>query len=287
MVEGDFNVIDISYPSDGFGIVSGSCFRAFDTRKKCDSADMAARVSAGLRINADEREICCLHARFLGQLASRRLLYGFTYFDESARKREIALVGRIFAPDHKHAAVPVDNDAIGGEKRGFRKRHDNSIYVESHNVKTAVSAGLLLFRDRNGLEVLLAHPGGPYWRNKDDGAWTVPKGEILDGEAEYDTALREFVEETGFRPHGLVISLGSIRQAGGKHVHVWAVEDDWDPETLVSNSFTIEWPPRSGQTLHFPEVDRAQWFDLKIAHTKILKSQSEFLNRLELLRRAK
>lgn len=179
----------------------------------------------------------------------------------------------------------IDNDAIGGEKRSFWKRHDNSIYVESDKVKTAASAGLLLFRDRNGLEVLLAHPGGPYWRNKDDGAWTVPKGEILDGEAAYDAALREFAEETGLRPQGPIVSLGSVRQAGGKHVHVWAVEEDWNPEVLVSNRFSMEWPPRSGQIQIFPEIDRAQWFDLKTARTKILKSQSEFLDRLELLQR--
>ncbi|MBS0233231.1 MAG: NUDIX domain-containing protein [Proteobacteria bacterium] len=148
-------------------------------------------------------------------------------------------------------------------------------------MKTAASAGLLLYRRRKGLEVLLAHPGGPYWRNKDDGAWTVPKGEIHDGEDPYEAAIREFAEETGYVVQGQALSLGSLRQAGGKHVYAWAAEEEWDPVTLVSNTFTIEWPPRSGRTAHFPEIDRAAWFDLHSARLKILKSQSEFLDRLE------
>ncbi|WP_082072796.1 NUDIX domain-containing protein [Hyphomicrobium sp. 99] len=153
-------------------------------------------------------------------------------------------------------------------------------------MKTATSAGLLLYRDRNGLEVMLGHPGGPYWRKKDDGSWTVPKGEVIGGEDLYKAALREFVEEIGFHPKGSAVPLGSVRQAGGKCVHVWAIEDDWNPETLVSNTFSIEWPPRSGRMQDFPEIDRAQWFDLATAHAKILKSQAEFLNRLALLRQS-
>lgn len=148
-------------------------------------------------------------------------------------------------------------------------------------MKTPESAGLLLYRRRDDLEVLLAHPGGPYWRNKDEGAWSVPKGEILEGEDPYAAALREFEEETGLRPHGKPVSLGSLRQSGGKLVHAWAVENDWDPSRLVSNQFSIEWPPRSGRTALFPEIDRANWFDLATARLKILKSQTEFLNRLE------
>ncbi len=148
-------------------------------------------------------------------------------------------------------------------------------------MKTAASAGLLLYRRQNGLEVLLAHPGGPYWRNKDSGSWTVPKGEIHEGEDPYAAAVREFEEETGFRPQRDAFSLGSLRQAGGKLVYVWAIECDWDPATLVSNSFSMEWPPRSGRTQNFPEIDRAAWFDPSAAREKILKSQSEFLYRLE------
>ncbi len=148
-------------------------------------------------------------------------------------------------------------------------------------MKTVASAGLLLYRRRKGLEVLLAHPGGPFWRNKDDGAWTVPKGEIHDGEDTYEAAVREFAEETGHVVQGQALPLGSLRQAGGKHVYAWAVEAEWDPVALVSNTFTIEWPPRSGRTAQFPEIDRAAWFDISSARSKILKSQSEFLDRLE------
>ncbi|MBS0268321.1 MAG: NUDIX domain-containing protein [Proteobacteria bacterium] len=153
-------------------------------------------------------------------------------------------------------------------------------------MKTATSAGVLLYRDQNGLEVLLGHPGGPYWRKKDEGSWTVPKGEVRNGEDLYKAALREFAEETGFHPKGAATPLGSVRQAGGKSVHVWAIEADWNPETLVSNPFSIEWPPRSGRMQNFPEIDRAAWFDLATARAKILKSQGEFLNRLDLLRRS-
>jgi predicted NUDIX family NTP pyrophosphohydrolase len=150
-------------------------------------------------------------------------------------------------------------------------------------VKTKESAGLLLFRRKGPLEVLLAHPGGPYWQKKDDGAWTIPKGELGDSEDPYRAALREFSEETGFLPRGTALSLGSLRQAGGKIVHAWAIEDDWDPGMLVSNTFTMEWPPRSGRIAQFPEIDRAAWFGLLGAQQKILKSQLEFLSRLERL----
>ena len=146
---------------------------------------------------------------------------------------------------------------------------------------TRVSAGLLLFRRRGGLEVLLAHPGGPYWQNKDDGAWSVPKGEIEAGEDELAAARREFAEETGYRPQAHVLSLGSARQPGGKLVHVWAIDDDWDPAQLRSNSFSMEWPPKSGRLQVFPEIDRAGWFAIDEARRKILKGQVVFLERLQ------
>lgn len=146
---------------------------------------------------------------------------------------------------------------------------------------TRVSAGLLLFRRRGGLEVLLGHPGGPYWQNKDDGAWSVPKGEIEAGEDELAAARREFAEETGYRPQGDVLSLGSARQPGGKLVHVWALDDDWDPAQLGSNSFSMEWPPKSGRLQVFPEIDRAGWFALDEARKKTLKGQVVFLDRLQ------
>jgi predicted NUDIX family NTP pyrophosphohydrolase len=146
---------------------------------------------------------------------------------------------------------------------------------------TRVSAGLLLFRRRGGLEVLLAHPGGPYWQNKDEGAWTVPKGEIEAGEDELAAARREFAEETGYLPQGGVLSLGSARQPGGKLVHVWALADDWDPAQLRSNTFSMEWPPKSGRSHVFPEIDRAGWFALDEARRKILEGQVVFLDRLK------
>jgi predicted NUDIX family NTP pyrophosphohydrolase len=148
-------------------------------------------------------------------------------------------------------------------------------------LKSKVSAGVLLFRRRNGLEVLLAHAGGPFWQRKDDGAWMLPKGEIQEGEDARAAAQREFAEETGHSPQGTWFSLGSLRQSGGKLVHAWAVEGDWNPTALVSNTFSLEWPPHSGRSQTFPEIDRAQWFDLETARTKIIKSQAEFLDRLE------
>jgi predicted NUDIX family NTP pyrophosphohydrolase len=145
-----------------------------------------------------------------------------------------------------------------------------------------VSAGLLLFRRRpGGPKVLLGHPGGPFWSKKDEGAWTIPKGLIAPGETPLAAARREFAEETGHRPRGRAIALGEARQPGGKLVRIWAVEEDWDAGNLRSNSFEMEWPPRSGRRQQFPELDRAQWFDLAEARVKILKGQTVFLDRLE------
>ena len=144
------------------------------------------------------------------------------------------------------------------------------------------SAGLLLFRMRSGrLEVLLVHPGGPFWARKDDGAWSIPKGEIADGEDALAAATREVEEETGARPSGRVIALDPVRQSGGKVVHAWAVESDFDPTTLRSNLVEMEWPPRSGQRKTFPEVDRAAWFSLETAARKILSGQTPLLRQLE------
>ncbi len=143
------------------------------------------------------------------------------------------------------------------------------------------SAGILLYQRRPRLQVLLAHPGGPFWRRKDAGAWTIPKGEIEEGEDALAAARREFEEETGHRPQGAALDLGSLRQPSGKHVHVWAIEDDWDPAQLVSNTFRIEWPPHSGRMEAFPEIDRAAWFGLNAARKKILKGQIAFLDQLQ------
>jgi len=143
------------------------------------------------------------------------------------------------------------------------------------------SAGLLLFRRRgSSLEVLLVHPGGPLWARKDDGAWSIPKGEVQESEDILAAARREVEEETGACPSGPFISLSPVRQTGGKIVHVWAVESEFDPTSLRSNLFEMEWPPKSGNRRSFPEVDRANWFDLETAGRKILASQAIVLKHL-------
>jgi len=143
------------------------------------------------------------------------------------------------------------------------------------------SAGLLLFRSAaSGLEVLLVHPGGPFWQRRDLGAWSIPKGEIGAEEDALAAARREFREETGWSADGEALALGTVRQKGGKVVHAWAVRCDADPDTLHSNTFEIEWPPRSGRRRSFPEVDRAAWFDLAEARRRILPSQELLLDAL-------
>jgi predicted NUDIX family NTP pyrophosphohydrolase len=144
------------------------------------------------------------------------------------------------------------------------------------------SAGLLLFRTSDEtLEVLLVHPGGPLWAKKDAGAWSIPKGEIGESEDPLETARREFAEETGQKVDGPVIELGEIRQKGGKTVQAWALKGDLDPATIRSNTFTMQWPPRSGRMREFAEVDRAQWFTLEKAREKINPAQVAFLKRLK------
>jgi predicted NUDIX family NTP pyrophosphohydrolase len=144
------------------------------------------------------------------------------------------------------------------------------------------SAGIALYRYRDStLEIFLVHPGGPFWKNKDSGAWSIPKGEFDAREDPLQAARREFHEETGCSVNGSFIALGPVRQAGGKIVHAWAVEGDCEAESISSNSFTIEWPPRSGQRKEFPEVDRAGWFSLQLAREKILKGQLMLLDKLQ------
>ena len=146
------------------------------------------------------------------------------------------------------------------------------------------SAGILLYRGRGTkLELLLVHPGGPFWRNKDDGAWSIPKGEIEVGENPEDVARREFLEELGSRLAGPLQPLGEIRQRGGKRVHAFAAAGDLDVGAIKSNTFEMEWPPRSGRRQEFPEIDRAGWFALPVARVKILEGQRPLLDRLEKL----
>jgi predicted NUDIX family NTP pyrophosphohydrolase len=145
----------------------------------------------------------------------------------------------------------------------------------------AISAGLLLYRSSpRGLEVLLVHPGGPFWARRDLGAWSIPKGEVDPGEDLLAAARREFHEETGFVAEGSAVPLGQVRQTGGKLVHAWAVEGDLDPAQLRSNTFEVPWPRGSGRTRVFPEVDRAGWFDLAEARRRILPAQAAFLDAL-------
>ena len=148
------------------------------------------------------------------------------------------------------------------------------------------SAGVIMYRWRNKtLEVLLVHPGGPFWARKDLGSWSIPKGEYTSGEDPLVAAQREFEEETGFRPQGDFKELSEIKQKGGKLVRAWALEGDVDPGRIQSNTFRTEWPPRSGKFKDFPEIDRAAWFPMDAARRKILKSQVPLLDHLDQLLR--
>jgi predicted NUDIX family NTP pyrophosphohydrolase len=146
-----------------------------------------------------------------------------------------------------------------------------------------LSAGILLFRTvAGGLQILLVHPGGPFWRNKDEGAWSIPKGEYDDGEDALAVARREFEEELGAKaPSGEYQQLGELKQRGGKVVTAFAAEGDLDASAITSNTFEIEWPPKSGRRATFPEIDKAAWLTLAEARSKILASQLPFIDRLE------
>jgi len=144
------------------------------------------------------------------------------------------------------------------------------------------SAGILMYRlHAAGLQLLLAHPGGPFWRRRDEGAWMLPKGELLPGEDAEAAARREFAEELGAPAPGPVHPLGRLRQRGGKWVEAFATEGDFDPDALRSNLFELEWPPHSGRRASFPEIDRVAWFTPAQARGKILPSQAEWIDRLE------
>ncbi len=143
------------------------------------------------------------------------------------------------------------------------------------------SAGLLMYRRRSHeFEVFLVHPGGPFWSKKDLGVWSIPKGEYLEGEEPLDVGMREFEEETGFSPGGNFIELGELKQPGGKIVTAWAFEGDCDPANLKSNTFSMEWPPRSGRQIEVPEVDRGSWYAIEDARQRLLPGQRAFIDRL-------
>jgi len=146
------------------------------------------------------------------------------------------------------------------------------------------SAGILLYRGKPGnWKVFLVHPGGPYWKHKDKNAWSIPKGEIEAGEDLWQAALREFHEETGFHlPENIkAIGLPPVKQKGGKTVYAWAIQADVNPKKLKSNYFEMEWPPKSGQKVPFPEIDKGAWFDLETAYDKIITAQQHFLDALK------
>jgi predicted NUDIX family NTP pyrophosphohydrolase len=144
------------------------------------------------------------------------------------------------------------------------------------------SAGVLLYRRAGkSLEVFLVHPGGPFWAKKDDGAWSIPKGELAEDEDPLEAAKREFEEETGFPLKGKLEALEPIKQAGGKIVYAWTIEGEIEQSAIRSNMFSLEWPPHSGKKQEFPEVDRASWFDLETGRRKILKSQLPLLEQLQ------
>lgn len=188
---------------------------------------------------------------------------------------------------HSVAAVNLLGVAQGGMERqraliSIQWRHNADIVAISRATMSKKSAGLLLFRDVSGaVEVLLVHPGGPYWTRKDQGAWSIPKGEFSEDEDPLQAAVREFKEEVGEAVTGDFVALQPRRQAGGKMVYAWAVRSDFDPVRLRSNAFSMEWPPRSGRQQAFPEIDRAAWFSLDAARAKISKGQAGFLEELE------
>lgn len=145
-----------------------------------------------------------------------------------------------------------------------------------------ISSGLLMYKIKDGkLMFFLAHPGGPFWGKKDEGVWTIPKGEVNEGEQLLDAAVREFTEETGIVPEGPFLPLEHVRQKSGKIVHAWAFQGDWNGLLVKTSFFSMEWPPRSGQIKKFPEVDRIDFFTSEIAKKKILESQRDFITRLE------
>ena len=142
------------------------------------------------------------------------------------------------------------------------------------------SAGLLLYRQKPGLEFFLVHPGGPFYVKKDHGVWSIPKGEFGENEEPLTAAIREFKEETGILPKGTFVELRAVSLASGKKVYAWALEYDLDPKMILSNKFTLEWPPKSGQFKEFPEIDKGEWFSIKEARIKLNAAQIAFIDEI-------
>src|SRR2546429_599345 len=182
--------------------------------------------------------------------------------------------GRIYGRQQHAAGAPYDH-ALQEDLKPFA-------CASMKHFMAKTSAGVLLYRRAGkSLEVFLVHPGGPFWAKKDDGAWSIPKGEFARGQDPVEVAKREFEEETGFPLKGKLQALEPVKQAGVKIVYAWAVEGEIDASAIRSNTFSIEWPPHSGKTQEFPEVDRASWFDLDTAGRKFLKSQVPLLEQLQ------
>jgi predicted NUDIX family NTP pyrophosphohydrolase len=183
---------------------------------------------------------------------------------------------------HKSGKVVSELGGLGSLRPSARSLREARLPDRLKAKRRATSsAGILLYRRRNAkLEVFLVHPGGPYWRKKDAGAWTIPKGELDEGEDAEVAARREFNEETGVTLSEPLEPLGEIRQRGGKRVIAFTVEGDLNVDSVTSNTFEIEWPPKSGKMQSFPEIDRAEWFDLPSAHAKIIEGQRQLLDRL-------
>jgi predicted NUDIX family NTP pyrophosphohydrolase len=181
-----------------------------------------------------------------------------------------------------HSRCPLPSarmaaSANSNRPRRFARRHT---IAAGERVVPKQSAGLLVYRQRDSLEVFLVHPGGPFWAKKDLGAWSIPKGEYLDGEEPLKAAQREFQEETGFQVEGEFLALGAITQSSGKIVSAWACAGDFDPSRLTSNSCELEWPPRSGRLITIPEVDRGAWFSIAEAGKRIVQRQRPILQSL-------
>jgi predicted NUDIX family NTP pyrophosphohydrolase len=185
----------------------------------------------------------------------------------------------LFSTPPRCEALLRDGNEV--EETGFSQSDHHSRNRKGGRLVAKLSAGLLMYRQRDRkLEVFLVHPGGPYWAAKDDGAWSIPKGEYDEGDDAFEAAKREFLEETGITAEGIFQPLSVLKQPSGKRIAAWAFEGDYDASSVRSNVFTLEWPPRSGRHAEFPEIDRAAWFEVSEAVKKLTKGQVGFIEEL-------